>query len=43
MVILSAVIGNEINDNIRGIGFAPKRKSPHEMREIINYNKIIYI
>jgi hypothetical protein len=41
-VKLSTCIGDEVNEDISGIGFAPKRKSPHKMGEVVNDDKIIF-
>jgi hypothetical protein len=39
---LCADIGNKVNKGVGSVGFAAKRESPHEVREIIDNNKVVF-
>jgi hypothetical protein len=41
-VKLSACIGNEVEDSTGYVGFPMKRKGPHVVGIVINYNKIVF-
>ena len=35
-------VSDEVNNSLSSLGFLVKGKSPHEMREIIDNNKIVF-
>jgi hypothetical protein len=41
-VKLSACISNEVEDSIGCVGFPTKRKGPHVVGIVVNYNKIVF-
>jgi hypothetical protein len=42
MMKMSASVGMKIRESSMNVGFEPKRKGPHKMREIVNNNEIIF-
>jgi hypothetical protein len=41
-VELCVSIGDEVNECVASVGFAAKWKSPHVVRKIIDYNKVVF-